>query len=515
MSSNTPPLVLEPRREDHKLVDGSQYLPPPINRLPPELLAAIFSFLVVDYEESLLLRATIPILLVCRYWRDAALGEPILWRTIYHTPPSLTSLLLQRSKEAPLRAAFVLDNHDVRDSAHRVMEHFNRVVEFSLIGMSDELDEILENLPEEVPFLESWNMTKKLNHELPPPSTHFYKVRAPRLRRFALRGFTCDWTSSLFSGLTSLGVFNAMRGTKTSPETILHILSASPQLTELSLRGVFDESNIHGISGTSIEVKLPRLKRLFLGETFPVAGVNQMMMLERLSFPATVNVVIYCRTMNVQDFHRLFKSLGNLTHGSTAIPMKRVDLTLTGHAIRFEGRRVSDTGEPHLYLSLQCSQPRGSLELARALCGGLSLAGVETLHIPGSILGEAEPATWTHLLRYFPNVQTFQMGFLPRAIAAVLGYTSEDGRTPAVLSRLHTFELGSGEHSFKDEMSLRVFMESLSTRCQIHCPLTRLKIDDVVPSEEPRYARLVDQLVSEFVRSTGPLTVTLEQGIGI
>ncbi|KZT25080.1 hypothetical protein NEOLEDRAFT_1169804 [Neolentinus lepideus HHB14362 ss-1] len=469
-----------------------------INRLPPELLAVILSFVAED-EKDVVFCDTTKVSHVCRYWRDAALGESTLWRTLRYTPPFWTSLLLERSRAAPLRASFVLDSADALESAHQVMQHFHRVAELSLTGMSNEIDEVLGELPEAASFLESWDMTKKLNHELPPPATRFFHVRAPRLRHFTLRGFACDWTSSLFRGLTSLSVHNAMRNTKTSPETVLRILSMSPKLTELALRGIFDENEVHEIRDPSLnKVELPLLSSLFVGEAHRASGINQMIMLEHLSFSATAAIVVYCRASSVRDFSRLFGFLGSVMGKHNAITTRSVGLTLSGHAIMFEGLRSTQGERSHLYLSLQCAQPRGSLELARALCQMLPLTDVERLHIPGFILGEAKKPTWSQLLGYFPGVQILEMGFLPRAIAMVLGEVSSDGNDPVVLPGLQTLVIDSGEHSFKDDMVLDLLLGSLLTRVQVHFPLSRLEIHDFVPSVDPRLDRL-QSLVSRLV----------------
>ncbi|KAF5325119.1 hypothetical protein D9619_010032 [Psilocybe cf. subviscida] len=53
---------------------------------------------------------------ICRYWRRVAVGSPLLWTRLHHTPPTLIRLMLQRSQGAPLEVVVThwTDKHSIR-----------------------------------------------------------------------------------------------------------------------------------------------------------------------------------------------------------------------------------------------------------------------------------------------------------------------------------------------------------------------------------------------------------------
>ncbi|EPQ55648.1 hypothetical protein GLOTRDRAFT_138489 [Gloeophyllum trabeum ATCC 11539] len=464
----------------------------PIGDLPPEILASVFAAVAIN-GGGLDQVSIVKLSRVCRHWRAVALDEPKFWNFVSAKHPTWSSTVLGRSGVIPLRVSLDVDDAESMDSARLVMTHFRRVKEFLVTGMSFDIDQVMAELPDEAPLLETWEMRKKLNHELPPPSTAFFGLRAPRLHHLTLRGFSCDWTSPLFKDLTKLGLHSVL--SKTTPEEMLHILSMSPRLTELQLRTVFNEKERYtDLNHGYPRVDLPLLTHLFLGEHLRIPSENMTTMLEYLTFPATTSLVIYCRATRIDGFERLYQSILPVT-GTDAVNIASVDLTLSGHAVRFEGKTSTDANDAHVYLALQCTQRRGSLDLASKTCAALPLAHhVEHLRIPGFILGQASRQAWVELLGCFPGVRRFEVAFMPIDLAGALCETDQDHITgtsvmlaPADLGRstplpiLHTIVIESGEHTFKDEDMLKHLAYSLSQRRRVGLPIARLEIHDWVP----------------------------------
>ena len=76
----------------------------PVQRVPSDLLASIFSIAVLDGddEDSITLSN---LMLVCRYWREVAVDSPILWTRVVmgtHHSTDRAVLKLDRSRTAPV-----------------------------------------------------------------------------------------------------------------------------------------------------------------------------------------------------------------------------------------------------------------------------------------------------------------------------------------------------------------------------------------------------------------------------
>jgi len=81
----------------------------PINRLPPELLAHIFSFLGGG-------SFVVPASQVCRRWRDVALDIPTLWTVIREEDDIYSArCFMERSRHAKLDVSFIIDMSEPDD----------------------------------------------------------------------------------------------------------------------------------------------------------------------------------------------------------------------------------------------------------------------------------------------------------------------------------------------------------------------------------------------------------------
>lgn len=96
----------------------------PINRLPPELLVHIFSFLGGG-------AFVVPAAQVCQRWRDIALDTPSLWTVIREEDAVFTAeCFMDRSRHAKLDFSFIIDMREPEDFVilrNLVIPHASRI----------------------------------------------------------------------------------------------------------------------------------------------------------------------------------------------------------------------------------------------------------------------------------------------------------------------------------------------------------------------------------------------------
>jgi len=122
---------------------------PPINRLPPELLALI---LELRAREQDLVTPTH----VCRYWRAALISAPCLWARIPCYCVGRTSTYLERSKSAPIDVlAMDTPSATPSDSAlELVIPHLKRVRSMKISPFLDQIFQAILNFRSPAPLLQ-------------------------------------------------------------------------------------------------------------------------------------------------------------------------------------------------------------------------------------------------------------------------------------------------------------------------------------------------------------------------
>ncbi|CCM03557.1 uncharacterized protein FIBRA_05693 [Fibroporia radiculosa] len=227
----------------------------PIQRLPDELLSAIFEIGVLEREEenSLLLSN---MMLVCRNWRGVAVNTPVLWSRIAagtHHSIERVRLKLERSKSVPL--------HVFVDFSPRM--EYGSVATESLVYAMDLLRPSIwrwktfhltvPNRPqahaslarcrERAPLLEV--LSVRVCHSMQEdyfsnPLPLLFDGRTPRLRRCSFTSFNFNWDLGLVSRLRILKLGGYWNSAAPSLDTLLEVLRACPQLEELALRNMSD-----------------------------------------------------------------------------------------------------------------------------------------------------------------------------------------------------------------------------------------------------------------------------------
>lgn len=233
----------------------------PVHRLPSELLASIFTMGVMSIEEddSLLLTT---LMLVCRHWKEVALGTPLLWSRIVtgiHRPLSKAFRKLERSKSIPLHICVdfdpKVDNGTVTtDSIVRTMDLLRTSIwrwkSFRLtVPDRPQALAALMRCKDPAPLLEVLSIRvlrsiQEDHHHANPPRPIF-QGQTPSLTSCSLTAFNFGWDMHLVSRLRVLKLGGYWNGYSPSVDTTLAILRACPHLEELVLRNMSDiESGI-------------------------------------------------------------------------------------------------------------------------------------------------------------------------------------------------------------------------------------------------------------------------------
>ncbi|KAJ6513393.1 hypothetical protein C8R45DRAFT_345807 [Mycena sanguinolenta] len=264
---------------------GSRNSMQPINRLPPELLAYIFSetqlrlpsFLPLpptglhDYEKYDW-REWQRLSEVCRHWRGIIASSAILWSTVCSSADPSASI--RRSHGSELTVYLGLRQFGFPSSLMNTLAPYtSRLREFHMRakGSEDILKHQLFSSP--APRLKSLLIECEDQEEwsgvLPP----IFCGRMPKLRQLALGCFT-SWPKSYFHNLTSLCLYHQRVNTLPTTAEFLDFLEFSPRMEELALvRG----GPIRPL-GTDVApladrlIPLKRLQKLDLGD-WPSASI--------------------------------------------------------------------------------------------------------------------------------------------------------------------------------------------------------------------------------------------------
>ncbi|KAH9923576.1 hypothetical protein B0H21DRAFT_158779 [Amylocystis lapponica] len=278
----------------------------PVNRLPVELLVAIFSRLP-SFEDTLVFFidqyyvSLITMTAVCRHWRAVALATPTLWTQIDAAKPlELTNLCLARSMSMPIEIYATPSWKEGRSRAQRVQidfcqvaaaiaPHVPRIRIFKCRSMHIvQIRPFLRILTVPMLLLEEVELTTEFDlsdDDDAFANRYFFPANEafPCLRSLELGRVIIPSTSSMLVGLVSLRLYDSLEGHATSMDTLLSILDACPDLENLVLNGcgpdVSDELRVDLIP-TRI-VSLPRLKSLVLTSS----PANLFGFLARLIFP--------------------------------------------------------------------------------------------------------------------------------------------------------------------------------------------------------------------------------------
>ena len=167
----------------------------PISRLPPETLAAIFSFLPSSRFAH-----------VCSRWRETTLNYPRLWSYINFdmlTPVGMDEILTRAMTPLHLEANVTQMSNEQFDAFKKQLNtHISRTRHLHICGA---LRSTLEGLPSPAPVLESLSLSQ---FATPEPIVPFdvFNGTTPSLTSLELVGCNISWRSPLLKGLRTLKI---------------------------------------------------------------------------------------------------------------------------------------------------------------------------------------------------------------------------------------------------------------------------------------------------------------------
>ncbi|KAI0354502.1 hypothetical protein OH77DRAFT_506159 [Trametes cingulata] len=267
---------------------------PCIQRLPPEILVEIFRFYGAERHarNAALIPwpielpsehacSWIPLMLICRLWRDIGLDTPTLWREIeVKRRLEWLQLALTRSKDAPLTLIFYPGNMAhvtvplLRPHGHRIRKLVLPPFIFPAHGQKIDLPFFLPLLRTRLTLLdelvivaaaETPDLHKLAGRTMLPLSErHYPALRTLRLARAALL-----WTPSVISRLTCLDLRACViHGPPLPHDQFLSALGTCLNLVELRLLDSFISfaTVIPAFPVTNPLCALPKLRELTIGD---------------------------------------------------------------------------------------------------------------------------------------------------------------------------------------------------------------------------------------------------------
>ncbi|TFK67221.1 hypothetical protein BDN72DRAFT_961199 [Pluteus cervinus] len=303
-----------------------------INRLPPEVLALVFSHLT----QQLSSKAWTGVTLVCRYWRFAALGSGALWSNIKMDAPSV-ELWLNRSNSHLLSVQLHHPSRTSLPGLHTTLHELIRIRELHL-SLTASLWRAASSLLEgAAPVLESFFLESCEDDSdgsdgwdgdiFSLPANLFAGV-APNLVSVELTDCLVDLKLPIFQRLTSLTLMGPAADVELELDAVIEALRAMPDLETLVLYldwGWLEPGEGLATPAPNSIATLPRLSKV----TIKVDFEGNMYILSRLRFTPTTTVMLKCFAFNVdvQSAVRHFISAYDNARGDTLIPVHRMELS--------------------------------------------------------------------------------------------------------------------------------------------------------------------------------------------
>jgi len=210
---------------------------PTINRLPPEVLALIPSFLI-SYKDLVYTTH------VCRYWRDTIIASPLLWSTLDNEKMcrGLVAACMDRCGDAPLDVFFSSELHKNIPFLKKVVLRSSRIRKMHIpYSYTYQIGQISDAFDAPLPLLREVEFD--ISHRSSPP-----QFRRPFLagatNLVSLHVHVHTWPPDTllhfnFPTLTKLTLFIHYSGTTTISE-LLELFRTSPLIEALRIHAYAD-----------------------------------------------------------------------------------------------------------------------------------------------------------------------------------------------------------------------------------------------------------------------------------
>jgi hypothetical protein len=272
----------------------------PISRLPPEILAAIFSFLSHSAWDLPFGRMEwIGVAHVCHQWREIAFNYPHFWSHIDFTDLTVAQMaeILARAKMSPLHLKGQIPQWNAArfDAFERQIGlHISHTRHLDIAG---DLRTVFGQLASSAPILESISLTHRSCSaglslsQIAIPGTLFNRT-APRLTSLRLENCTISSKFPLLNSLRSLEITDAMLGL----EDWLDILNEMRQLEALAFHSASPNISLSLIPNSEPQrtVTLPSLTKFSITSWVRSCAFA----LAHLVLPALASLQVEARCLN-------------------------------------------------------------------------------------------------------------------------------------------------------------------------------------------------------------------------
>ncbi|EIW84741.1 hypothetical protein CONPUDRAFT_149609 [Coniophora puteana RWD-64-598 SS2] len=264
--------------------------PSSIHKIPPEVLASIFSHCKVDGVASL--RDCVRLMLVCKWWRSVFITFPYLWTRVdvnCNTPAPTVDLMLSRAGTLPLMLVYEGEtDSNFLSMCSRILRELPRLrdLQLTLRAQSSRGIELQNHLSlSPSPLLQSLSL-RILSKDTNMSRFHLPCVffeGAPALRKLSLRGCNIPSNTSLLSHLTHLTLDEFSNADTPTTLEFIGFLKHTLVLEVLELHNALSRSG--GLPSSWDQypvVSLPNLKKLSTYHSFDLFAD----LVSRLDFPA-------------------------------------------------------------------------------------------------------------------------------------------------------------------------------------------------------------------------------------
>jgi hypothetical protein len=279
---------ISPLEESTRALKSSRNSLAPVSRLPPEILAVVFSFLPASaWDKKAGPLAWMRIAHVCGRWREVVLNDPFFWSHINFNElsPAGMAELLARAKTVPLHLeADVTVLSEVRLGAfERQFEaHISHTRHLSISGhYIQSATAVFERFLSSAPTLEYLSLSYRAydsRRRFGPPSSevfiipaNFFNFTIPSLMSLKLTSCEFSWKSPFLKSLRTLEILRSSFSRQVRPglEDWLDGLNEMPQLETLILQSAtpltpLDEPFILEVTRA---VALPSLTRFHISDS--------------------------------------------------------------------------------------------------------------------------------------------------------------------------------------------------------------------------------------------------------
>ena len=270
-----------------------------ISGLPPETLAAIFSFLSLpERNKEVRYLEWIRVAHVCRQWRETALSHPRFWSHINFTKLTLPGMdeILARAKMAPLhleadftRWAWAQPRVDAAEK--QVEAHISHTRDLRIRGP---LRSALERLVSSAPILEFLSLS-----HISTPTGHaaipvdLFNSTAPCLINLKLENCDISWKSPLLKGLRTLEIRSPSKAARPKLDDWLDALNEMSQLETLIFEFATPLASLASLSSRIIT--LPSLTKFHITDS----AKDCVLAFAHLGFPALIGLHVEAKSNGI------------------------------------------------------------------------------------------------------------------------------------------------------------------------------------------------------------------------